>query len=418
MGSSKILHLLLALLLLMQEESVLGNGGMDVLDDDVTSLLQESDRGRFAFAYTNWVEKVKVSLSRHDNFELSGWKPLNLQQLWLPDSSMQVYYFFKTWEPDLFEMKWLVRFECQDQMLVCDFSHEFKVPMVKKAPADAAFELVSSFFVNDHSRLEAVTLQGRNSGNNYLHCTDLKTLLLFELLHDRSFGGDQERLIHELENRLMVVWGDNDLFSRDWSCFKRMFTLTSADKNMRVCTYLVPGAGFSSVVKGAVLLKEENRINIIALNDRTDEIRAPERTRVSSDKWYGALYTDLVETRYKDKTFFTLLGFKSNDGMVKTRLIDVLSISGKKAFFGAPMFKQERKTLYRHIFQYSAGANMMLRYDEKLKMIVFDHLAPSEPFFNGQYRFYGPDFSYDAYRFDKGNWLLVTDVDLRNPKTK
>ena len=126
----------------------------------------------------------------------------------------------------------------------------------------------------------------------------------------------------------------------------------------------------------------------------------------------------MIETRHKDQTFYTLLGFKSNDGLVKTRLVDAVSFSGKKVYFGMAQFKSGGKTLYRHIFKYAAGANMMLRYDDRMKMIVFDHLTPSESFYNGQYQYYGPDFSYDGYRFEKGIWLLEVDIDLRNPKLK
>ncbi len=410
--------LLLLILLWTPVYNLSALNGLDELDNQLATLVMESDPGRFAFGYNHWVNQAKASLADADPEELAHWKPHHIQQLWLPDSTMQVFYLFKPWEQNSVEMKWLVRFVYQGKVRVCDFSDQFIVPMVKKAAADSSFELVSSFFVNDNNRLESIALQGGSSGNHYTGCIDLRTLVLFELLHDRSFEGKQDELLKELNDRLMILWSDNELFMRDWSCFKRMITLSTNDKNMRICTYLVPSLGFDSYVKGAVLLREANKINVITLRDRSQEIRAPERSRVSSDKWYGALYTDLIETRYKNKTFYTLLGFKSNDGMVKTRLIDVLTFSGKKAFFGSPQFKQERKTLYRHIFNYSAGANMMLRYDDKMKMIVFDHLAPSEPFFSGQYQYYGPDFSYDGYRFDKGNWFLETDVDLRNPKVR
>ena len=166
-----------------------------------------------------------------------------------------------------------------------------------------------------------------------------------------------------------------------------------------------------------MLRRNDDKISVVPLIDRSDELKTPERARSSAEKWYGALYTDLVETRFKNKTFYTLLGFKTNDGLVKTRVIDAMSFQGDKISFGLPQFKQEAKTLYRHIFKYASGANMMLRYDDKLKMIVFDHLAPADPLLSGQYQYYGPDFSYDGYRFEKGNWFLQTDIDLRNPKT-
>ena len=62
----------------------------------------------------------------------------------------------------------------------------------------------------------------------------------------------------------------------------------------------------------------------------------------------------------------------------------------------------------RVIFTYDAQISMTLRYDDKIKGIVFDHLIkikndPTEP--------YGPDGTYDALKIKKGKWLLVNDVD-------
>ena len=57
---------------------------------------------------------------------------------------------------------------------------------------------------------------------------------------------------------------------------------------------------------------------------------------------------------------------------------------------------------------------MMLRFDEREELIVFDHLAPMEPKYEGDRSYYGPDFSYDALEFKKGKWILIENVELRN----
>lgn len=398
--------------------SASSQSGFDELDERVALLLDETDKGRFDFAFENWLQDAKQTLINIDSEQLSKWKPINIQSTWLPDSSSYLLYFVKQWEPTHFEFKFLVRFNYQEGTHVYGFSESINVPLVKKLPADTSFELASSFFVSGSSRLEILTLQGTQSGNQYFSCPDVKSLILFELLHDRYAVVDKKIVLSDLMSRMMILWQDNDMFVRDWSAFKRMSTLMGQKGNMRICTFIVPGEGFSTSAQGAVLFRDESKITVIRLNDQSDEIRVPERSRLAADKWFGAYYTELIETSYKNNNYYTLIGFKSNDGMVKTRVLDVMTLSGKKVFFGAPIFKQEKRTLYRQVFEYSSGANMMLGYDDKLKMIVFDHLAPSDPLFNGQYRFYGPDFSYDGYRFEKGFWLHQADLDLRNPKTK
>ena len=47
-------------------------------------------------------------------------------------------------------------------------------------------------------------------------------------------------------------------------------------------------------------------------------------------------------------------------------------------------------------------------------MIIMDHLAPEDSRFEGQYQFYGPDFSYDALEFKKGEWVFQRDVFAKN----
>jgi len=57
----------------------------------------------------------------------------------------------------------------------------------------------------------------------------------------------------------------------------------------------------------------------------------------------------------------------------------------------------------------------MLRYDAKMKMIVMDNLSPSDSFFKNDFRYYGPDFSHNGFKFEKGKWVYHSDIDLRNP---
>ncbi len=57
---------------------------------------------------------------------------------------------------------------------------------------------------------------------------------------------------------------------------------------------------------------------------------------------------------------------------------------------------------------------MSLKLDPSEQRIVFDHLSPTKPELAGQPAFNGPDLSYDAYRWEKGQWLFQRDVDARD----
>ena len=51
-------------------------------------------------------------------------------------------------------------------------------------------------------------------------------------------------------------------------------------------------------------------------------------------------------------------------------------------------------------------------------MIVLDHIAASDPRYEGIYEFYGPDFSIDGYKFKQGKLRYSSDIDLHSPRQK
>ena len=87
--------------------------------------------------------------------------------------------------------------------------------------------------------------------------------------------------------------------------------------------------------------------------------------------------------------------------------------------FGDGIFLSENgKVKKRILFEYKAGVVMHLRYNEESNVIIFDHLSPSDPNLEGQFEFYGPDFSYDMFEFKEGKWNYVKEIDARNGKDK
>ncbi|WP_430810014.1 MULTISPECIES: hypothetical protein [unclassified Carboxylicivirga] len=249
-----------------------------------------------------------------------------------------------------------------------------------------------------------------------LEAHDVLTKCWFEDLHKPMSDDQKEALNQELQERLMKLWEDPAMYENTFPQLKRMKTLLSDDHKVKVCTYNIQKQGFKQVFYGAVILNEGD-ISIRLLNDESDRIRSPERSSLSNKKWYGAIYLDMIQTENSGKTLYTLLGYRGHDEFMKTRVLDVLQVqNGGRLRFGLPVFKTDRLTRNRIVFQYSAKTTMMMRYDRREKMIVFDNLAPADPMFRNVYQYYGPDFSYNAFKFSKGLWQLKKDIDLRNPK--
>ena len=63
---------------------------------------------------------------------------------------------------------------------------------------------------------------------------------------------------------------------------------------------------------------------------------------------------------------------------------------------------------------YADAVQATLRVSDDPEQIVFDHLAPEDPSFQGQHAFYGPTLSYDALEWRKGRWHLVRDIAVQN----
>lgn len=131
----------------------------------------------------------------------------------------------------------------------------------------------------------------------------------------------------------------------------------------------------------------------------------------------GALYYSVIEKTFQGKTYYLLLGFDFNSIFSSKRLIEVLTFGADfEPVFGSYVFKVDNDFIARVVFEFSARAAMTLRYIPDIETIVFDHLSPYRPDFTGNFQFYGPDFSFDGFKFDKGYWVYVRNLDLRNTK--
>lgn len=160
--------------------------------------------------------------------------------------------------------------------------------------------------------------------------------------------------------------------------------------------------------------KSNDSFSLIQLIDKSASISNPEKKVLSTDKWYGALYYQIIPVKQRGKTYYILLGWDGNDKFVSKKIIDVMFFTGGQVKFGDSVFKESRGTKKRVIFEHSAEAVMSVKYDEKKKMIIFDHLSPLKEDLAGIKQYYVPDMSFDAFVLEKGKWVYQADVDIRN----
>jgi hypothetical protein len=150
------------------------------------------------------------------------------------------------------------------------------------------------------------------------------------------------------------------------------------------------------------------------LIDKSDEIGDVANQNLSNENWFGATYYQIIDSKSTIGHLYVLLGWDGNTIYTSKKIIESLFFteSGRPKF-GKTAFITDRTKVKRVIFEYSRMASMMLDYDKNLKMIVMDHLSPSKPMYMGNFQFYGPDLSYDAFKFEDGFWVYYPTIDYK-----
>lgn len=194
--------------------------------------------------------------------------------------------------------------------------------------------------------------------------------------------------------------------------------LTSPDNAFRIFNWNVENDNGTFSYYGFVLVPD-NKTRIFELVDQGRTMQDPEDKTLDHKKWFGALYYDIILSGTTGRKEYTLLGWDGHSRMSARKVIEVMVIQNDKIQFGAPIFTDEKKQIKKRIvFEFSAKANLTLRYMPKEQMIVFDHLIPETPDAEGIREFYFPDGSYDAYQLINEKWVLKPDVDARRGKDK
>ena len=343
----------------------------------------------------------------------------SLKEIKSADGKFTVYYFIHPDRDNLPKVELFIT--SSDSIFKKPYHFSETLPIkrnVKKDQDVSKFKM--NIFINRIQNIDLYELQLTENNNPIIlyKYSDIYLKLLFENMALNNDLNEKLKLNDAITNRLRSLLSVKEDFNNRFESINRMSTLISEDDKLKICTWNIEKEDATHNFYGLIVLNHtKSDLEIFPLIDVTEKLRSPERSSLTPQKWYGAIYYDIIETSYKKNTYYTLLGFKGNDEFTKIKVLDALTIlSNGNIRFGTNIFNKNPGYTNRIIYEYSSNANMMLRYDKNLKMIVMDNLAPSSNLYRNVYRFYGPDFSYNGYKFEKGKWMLYLDLDLRNPK--
>jgi len=205
---------------------------------------------------------------------------------------------------------------------------------------------------------------------------------------------------------------------------------------------------FKNVVGMGILASPDNTFKLynwnIPLNNGThryecfvqfkpvDENSAPTFTRLISmkreptrlearqfdqDEWLACLYYDIIPVKKgREVEYYVLLGWDGHNKLTKRKFVEPMTINRNQLRFGKAVFKMEKGVQKRLVFEYSSEVSMSLRYQEKQKRLVFDHLSARAAGLEGNYAFYGPDLTFDSFELKKTDWEFVGEIDIRQDK--
>ena len=243
---------------------------------------------------------------------------------------------------------------------------------------------------------------------------------LSELFNDMSkYNNDieKEKINNKIIKKFEQLLSIEGSFSYPFDSLRHVGKISSKDNKLRIYTWNLPYINGTHKYFGFIQYypPREKSFLLYKLIDCSDDYKSSENLILTDTSWLGALYYEIIEKKYDGDTYYTLLGFDFNDLLTAKKIIEVLYFTDDKVpVLGKPVFNYRNKLCNRIIFEYSSKVSMSLKYNEDLNMIIFDHLSPSKPSYEGHFMYYGPDFSYDGLEFRDGVWNEIHDVDVRN----
>lgn len=173
---------------------------------------------------------------------------------------------------------------------------------------------------------------------------------------------------------------------------------------------------FVYIVRKARKKGADNQVYALKATSRSQN---PDTLKIYDESnWYGALYYGIQPFRHGKKNCYLLLGIDFGRDLMTRKIIDILTFDdNNRLSFGSDCLIRGEKPKLRHVIEYSSEGLVSLRMVSK-KLVVFDHISPYSAGHEGMADSMGAGLSFDGYRFRRGNWVFVRNVDARNNKKK
>jgi hypothetical protein len=250
----------------------------------------------------------------------------------------------------------------------------------------------------------------KSQNNPSLIAYEDSLLILYQsILKKNPF--DRETASNRFYNEFYHVIEKKGSFSYSFSKLKNIGKIYSSDHTIRIYSWNIPFDADDNLYFGILhyYSKSEKKYLSVKLNE-------PLISKNSNiNTWQGSLCYEIINTKYAGKKYYTLLSLDLHNSLSNKKRIDVIAFDDENIpYFCEKLIFYNNKLVDNLEFQYNEKVIMSLRYNKDAKMIVFDHLSPNKSSLNNNYEFYGPDFTYDGLKFEKGIWVHLENIDITN----
>lgn len=266
--------------------------------------------------------------------------------------------------------------------------------------------------------LSTIILPAGGQAQN-ISTAEQKMIMLFEKLRFEKTDSKKDSLntiiLKEFENILQ----QEASFEYPFNHLRSVGTLLSEDRLLKIYTWNIFYRDGSNRYFGFVQYRKKKRKahELYRLTDQSHALEKPKQKKLSPDNWYGCLYYDLVQKKINRRnTIYTLMGWDAHDNFSNKKIIDILHIDRRGLNFGLPVINYQNHNYNRLIFEYAEQSKMLLQYDKRYDMIIWDHLSAPNSGLKGNYEYYGPDGTQDGLNFENGMWKYYPDIKPKNQK--
>jgi hypothetical protein len=204
-------------------------------------------------------------------------------------------------------------------------------------------------------------------------------------------------------------------FSYPFDSLQSISRLYAPDSSFRIFTWQLVRDETTFRRHGAIQMNTaDGSLSLYPLLDKTEFVKDIDNAITDNEEWIGALYYKIIQTSYRDKNFYTLLGYDENSFRSTKKRIEVLTFNNGKPVFGGPFFSFEEDSLPKPVqtrfsIEYKKEGNGSIKYDKELGIIIFDHLISENNQPEKKYT-YIPDGDYEGFKWEKGKWVHINKV--------